>query len=77
MPEELNLRWQLALLLASRGEAESGRLLMQIAELERVGASRLFTQYLTAYYHFNKQRVPRGQADPDVAAAGRGGGSRT
>lgn len=55
LPEEIGLRGQQAMLLASRGEAESGRLLLQIAELERLGASRAYTQYLNAYYHFNKR----------------------
>ena len=54
MPEELHLRLQLALLLANRGEAEAGKLGMQIEELKRVGANRLFIQYLTACYYVNK-----------------------
>lgn len=55
LPEDINLRFQLALLLAGRGEAESGRLRLQIAELERRGAAAPFTQYLTACYHFNRR----------------------
>ena len=35
LPDEINLRVQLALLLANRGD--TGRLLLQIAELERMG----------------------------------------
>src|SRR5262249_17928841 len=52
-PDDLNLHWQLAMLLASRGEAEAGRLHVQIMQLEGLGAIKPFTQYLTAYYHFN------------------------
>ena len=54
--------------------ASTGRLLLQIAELERLGANRSFTQYLTAYYHFNKHEFVKAQADPDAAAAGGGAG---
>ena len=59
LPEDLNLRFSLALFLASRGEAESGRLLLQTAELERLGVSALLTRYLTAYYHYNKREFAR------------------
>ena len=52
LPDELNLHWQLALILAERGD--SGKLLLHVAELERLEANRLYTQYLRAYYHFNK-----------------------
>ena len=71
MPEDLHLRWQLAMLLASRGEAKSGRLGMEIEELKRVGISRPFIQYLTACYHFNKGEFLEADGVPDVAAAGR------
>ena len=57
MPDQLNLRWQLALILAERGD--TGKLLLQIAELERLGANRPFTQYLKAYYHFNKHEFAK------------------
>jgi cellulose synthase operon protein C len=71
MPEELSLRLHLAMLLAGRGEGESGKLLMQIAELERLGANRPFTQYLTAHYHFNKHEFLKAEQiltplQPDV-----------
>jgi cellulose synthase operon protein C len=52
LPEEINLRGQLALLLANRGD--TGRLLTQVTELERIGANRSFTQYLMACYYYNK-----------------------
>ena len=51
LPDELNLHWQLAQILAERGD--SGKLLLHVAELERLEANRLYTQYLRAYYHFN------------------------
>lgn len=53
LPDHLMLHWQLAQLLAGRGDA--GELLLQVAELERLGASPIFTQYLRAYYHFNRR----------------------
>jgi cellulose synthase operon protein C len=59
LPDDLMLHWQLAVLLASRGESEAGRLLMQVAELERLAAPRPFTQYLTAFYHVNKHEFAR------------------
>ncbi len=53
LPDEINLRGQLALLLANRGD--TGRLLLQISELEeRKETSRPFIQYLKAYAFFNK-----------------------
>jgi tetratricopeptide (TPR) repeat protein len=48
LPDRLDLRVPLALLLAERGDA--GRLLLQIDELERRGAPRPLIQYLRAYY---------------------------
>src|SRR5262249_8354613 len=59
MPDDLNLHVQLALLLASRGEAETGRLNLQIVELERLHANPSFTRYLTANVHFNKREFVR------------------
>jgi tetratricopeptide (TPR) repeat protein len=53
MPDQLMLRQQLALLLANQGD--TGKLNLQIAELERLGTSTLYTRYLKAYYHYNKQ----------------------
>ncbi len=53
LPDHLMLHWQLAQLLAGLGD--SGRLLLQIAELERLGANPALTQYLRAYYHFNRR----------------------
>ncbi len=57
MPDDLTLLAQLALRLATRGE--TGRLLIQIAELERIGAGLQFTQYLRAHYFFNSHEFGR------------------
>ena len=72
MPDELKLRLQLAMLLASRGEGDSGRLSLQIAELERIHASPQFIQYLKAYYNLNKGEFLKAKKiltslQPDVA----------
>jgi cellulose synthase operon protein C len=71
MPDEVRLRVQLAILLANRGD--TGGLLLQIDELERVSFSRPFTQYLRAYYNFNKHEFYQARQiltplQPDVAA---------
>lgn len=72
LPEDINLRGQLAMFLADRGQAESGRLLLHIGELERQGAPRPFTQYLNACYQFNNRDVAKARQllmllQPDVA----------
>ena len=46
LPDDPNLHWQLAQILAERGD--SGKLLRHVAELERLEANRLYTQYLRA-----------------------------
>jgi tetratricopeptide (TPR) repeat protein len=74
LPEDINLRGQMAMLLAGRGESEVGRLLLQISELERLHASRPFTQYLSAYYHFNKRDFKKAEQiltplQPEVSRA--------
>ncbi len=53
LPDDVNLHWQLGMLLATRGD--TGKVLMQVAELERLGALRAAAQYLRAYYHFNNR----------------------
>lgn len=53
LPSDLNLRWQLAINLANRGESESAGLRLQIAELERLEAPRPLIQYLQAFDHYN------------------------
>jgi cellulose synthase operon protein C len=57
LPDRLDLRLQLALLLAEHGD--TNRLLLRIDELERQGAPRIYAQYLRAYYHINQQKFLR------------------
>jgi cellulose synthase operon protein C len=71
IPDNLTLLAQLALRLANR--RETGRLRMQIAELERIGAAPAFTQYLRAFYFFNKDEFAKARQilaplQPEVAA---------
>src|SRR5262249_8226066 len=54
LPDEANLHWQLALLLAGRGE--TGTLLLQVAELEGLGTNPAYTQYLRSYSLFNDRK---------------------
>jgi tetratricopeptide (TPR) repeat protein len=49
LPDQIDLRLQLALLLAERRDA--GKLLLQIDELKRTNIAVFYTQYLQARYH--------------------------
>jgi tetratricopeptide (TPR) repeat protein len=54
MPDHVMLHWQLAQLLAGLGN--TGKLLREIAELERLGANPILVQYLRAQYLFNDRK---------------------
>jgi tetratricopeptide (TPR) repeat protein len=75
MPDESKLRLVLAHILAQRGD--TGKLALQIRELERIGYSSVFLQYLKAYYQVNSQQYALAKqllvpllAEPLLAAAG-------
>jgi cellulose synthase operon protein C len=53
-PDHAGLRLKLADLLANRGD--TGKLLLQIKELKKLGHSRTLTQYFTACYHINARQ---------------------
>ena len=53
-PDLGELRLQLTDLLANRGD--TGKLLLQIKELKKLGCSPILTQYYTAWYHINSRQ---------------------
>lgn len=57
MPDQVVLHVHLALILAHQGD--TGKLLLQITELERIGASPVLIKYLTAYYHVNSREYAK------------------
>lgn len=73
LPDDLALRWLLALNLAGRGQSESGRLRLQIAEMERLGAARPVLQYLQGYEHFNRREFREAQRTLTTALQTSGG----
>ena len=50
-PDQSSLRLQLTDLLAKRGD--TGKLLLQIEELKKLGYAQVLIQYFTAWYHIN------------------------
>jgi cellulose synthase operon protein C len=54
LSDEGNLRLQLTELLAKRGD--TGKLLLQIEEIKRLGYSQLIIQYFTACYYINSHQ---------------------
>ena len=57
MPGQIQIRVQLALMLAANGE--SSRLYLQIQEMKNSGLSQILTDYFMAYYHVNKREYSR------------------
>src|SRR5207249_3625085 len=56
-PNRPELRLPLATVLAERGA--TSELLLQIKELEQIGYYPILTQYLTAYYHVNRNEYAK------------------
>ena len=57
IPEQADLRLELAQILAARGE--TGKLMLHIEELKNLGLHKLITDYFIAYYHFNNREFEK------------------
>ena len=57
--DRIQLRYQLAQLLAGKGE--TGKLQLQIQELKDLGVNPVVINYFTAYYHANNREYARAQ----------------
>lgn len=71
LPDNMELLAQVALRLAEQGE--TGRLLTRVSDLERIGVSRPFAQYLRGFYFFNMHQFDKARRVltpllPEIAA---------
>ena len=57
MPEQIELRWHLAVNLAAQGD--TGKLLKHIEDLKRLGVNKIFTDYIYAFYCYNKGDIEK------------------
>jgi tetratricopeptide (TPR) repeat protein/Flp pilus assembly protein TadD len=57
MPGQVQIRFPLAMILAARGD--TSKLYLQIQEMKNSGVNPIVIDYLTAYYHVNKNEFSR------------------